>query len=100
MFNSSRRSHVNLDLEAGAGRKGQHGSSENLLIFPRSRSLRRGWVMPSRRAARACVVFQPRTFSLIAIMTLDRIVIVTAPSGLSSSASHTLAKVRAFIVAV
>ena len=29
--------------------------------------------MPSRRAACACVVFQLRTWSLIAIMTFDRI---------------------------
>lgn len=29
-------------------------SRENLLIFPCSRSLRRGWVMPNLRAARAC----------------------------------------------
>lgn len=42
--------------------------------------------MPSLRAACACVVFQLRTLSLMAIMTFDRIVIVAASSGLSSRA--------------
>ena len=54
--------------------------------------------MPSRRAACACVLFQPRTWSLITIMTFDRIVIVAASSGLSSRASHTLAKVLVFLI--
>ena len=40
--------------------------------------------MPSWRAARAYVVFQPCSFSLMALMTLECIVIVAASSGLSS----------------
>ena len=56
--------------------------------------------MPSRRAALAGVVFHPLTWSLIAIMTFDRIVIVAASSGLSSRASQTLAKVRALFIAI
>jgi hypothetical protein len=55
-------------------------------------------VIPSRRAACACVVSQRRTWSLIAIITFDRMVIVAAPSGLSSMASRTLAKVLGFVI--
>jgi len=88
---SGGRPNIDLDLEPARVAKVSRVSNENLLIFPCSRSLRRGWVMPSRRAARACVVFQARTFR-DGDHDVDRIVIVAASSGLSSSASHTLAK--------
>jgi len=47
--------------------------------------------MPSRRAARAWVVFQARTAAAIAIMAFDRMVMFAVSSRLSSRASQTLA---------
>jgi hypothetical protein len=77
-----------LTLRPARAAKISRASSENSLILPCSKSLRRGCVMPSWRAARAYVVFQPCSFSLMALMTLECIVIVAASSGLSSMDSH------------
>jgi len=78
-----RRPDIDLDFETGAGRQGQQDFERELVDLPTQQVIETR-LMPSLRAARACVVFKPRTFLVIAIMTLDRIVIVAACSGLSS----------------
>src|SRR6185437_16151777 len=70
----------------------------NFAILPCSRSFKRGCVIPRRWAAAACVTFQLRTRCSTAISRLERMVMLAASSAESVSASHTLSKLRRFIV--
>ena len=74
-----------------------NASMLKLLMRPRSRSLRRGWVMSRRFAAAACVSFQALTCSVSVMSKSERIVMAAASSGVSMMASHTLAKLLTFI---
>jgi hypothetical protein len=93
MFRS--RSLVDIDPHGKAGLRGEIDQRIDAEIhdLPRRRSFRRGWVIPSRRAASDWVTFQLRTRSSIAISSRERRVIFAASAGVFSSASQTLSKI-------